>query len=57
MLWHPPVDVGAMRKVGLCAGGVAAAVRVRALADVPALRPRSEPFDLWAWPSIATPRR
>lgn len=46
VLWHPPVDVGAMRNVGPCAGGVAASVRVRALADVPALRPRSEPFDL-----------
>ena len=46
VLWHPPVDVGAMRKIGPCAGGVAAAVRVRALTDVPALRPRSEPFDL-----------
>jgi len=46
VLWHPPVDVGAMRKVGPCAGGVAASVRVRALGDVPALRPRSEPFEL-----------
>jgi hypothetical protein len=46
VLWHPPVDVGAMRNVGPCAGGIAAAVRVRALADVPALRPRAEPFEL-----------
>ncbi len=46
VLWHPPVDVGAMRNVGPCAGGVAASVRIRALADVPALRPRSEPFEL-----------
>ncbi|MFS8068773.1 MAG: alpha-2-macroglobulin family protein, partial [Byssovorax sp.] len=46
VLWHPPIDVGAMRNVGPCAGGVAASVRVRALADVPALRPRTEPFEL-----------
>ncbi len=46
VLWHPPVDVGAMRNVGPCAGGVAASVRIRALADVPALHPRTEPFEL-----------
>lgn len=46
VVWHPPVDVGAMRNVGPCAGGVAASVRIRALTDVPALRPRTEAFDL-----------
>lgn len=46
VVWHPPVDVGAMRNVGPCAGGVAASVRIRALADVPALHPRTEPFEL-----------
>jgi hypothetical protein len=43
--WQPPPDVGARRDVGPCAGGVAAAVRVRAKGDVPALG-RSEPFEL-----------
>src|SRR6202022_2451889 len=46
VLWHPPVDIGATRNVGPCAGGVAASVRIRALADVPALHPRTEPFEL-----------
>ncbi|MEP7122041.1 MAG: alpha-2-macroglobulin family protein [Byssovorax sp.] len=46
VVWHPPADVGAMRNVGPCAGGVAASVRIRALADVPALHPRTEPFEL-----------
>ncbi len=44
--WHPPLDVGALRNVGPCAGGVAAAVIVRAVGEVPALRPRREPFEL-----------
>jgi hypothetical protein len=46
VVWHPPLDVGALRNVGPCAGGVAAAVIVRALGEVPALRPRREPFEL-----------
>lgn len=44
--WKPPVDVGAHRDVGPCAGGVAAAVIVRPQGDVPALRPRRAPFEL-----------
>ena len=44
--WRPPVTVGALRNVGPCAGGVAAAVTVRPVGVVPALRPRTEPFEL-----------
>jgi hypothetical protein len=44
--WRPPVDVGAQRQVGPCAGGVATAVVVRPQGDVPALKPRREPFEL-----------
>lgn len=44
--WKPPVDVGAQRNVGPCAGGVAAAVVVRPLGAVPALGPRRDPFEL-----------
>lgn len=44
--WKPPVDVGALRQVGPCAGGVAAAVVVRPIGEVPALKPRTEPFQL-----------
>ena len=44
--WKPPVDVGARRDVGPCAGGVAAAVVVRPVGSVPALAPRREPFEL-----------
>ncbi|MFO0762458.1 MAG: alpha-2-macroglobulin family protein [Byssovorax sp.] len=44
--WHPPLEVGALRNVGPCAGGVAAAVIVRPVGEVPALRPRRDPFEL-----------
>ncbi|MFT3773092.1 MAG: hypothetical protein QM820_47535 [Minicystis sp.] len=44
--WKPPVDVGAQRNVGPCAGGVAAAVVVRPQGEVPALKPRRDPFEL-----------
>jgi hypothetical protein len=43
--WHPPSDVGALRQVGPCAGGVAAAVVVRPVGEVAALK-RREPFQL-----------
>lgn len=44
IVWSAPEGVGANRDVGPCAGGVAAAVRVRPVADVPALRARREPL-------------
>ncbi len=44
--WKPPHDLGAMRNVGPCAGGVAAAVLVRPVGDVPALASRRGPFEL-----------
>src|SRR6185312_2204924 len=44
--WKVPPDVGAARNVGPCAGGVAASVRVRAMADVPQILPRRDPFEL-----------
>ena len=46
LTWRPPVEVGALRNVGPCAGGVAAAVTVRPVGVVPALGPRSGPFEL-----------
>jgi hypothetical protein len=46
VVWRPPVDVGALRNVGPCAGGVAAAVVVRPVGNVPALAPRTEPFSV-----------
>ena len=46
LTWKPPIDVGATRNVGPCAGGVAAAVVVRAVGEVAALLPRREPFEL-----------
>ena len=46
LTWRPPVEVGALRNVGPCAGGVAAAVTVRPVGVVPALAPRTEPFEL-----------
>lgn len=46
LTWSPPVDLGAFRNVGPCAGGVAAAVIVRPIGDVPALGIRREPFEL-----------
>ena len=44
--WRPPASVGALRNIGPCAGGVAAAVIVRPAAEIPLLRPRTEPFEL-----------
>jgi hypothetical protein len=44
--WSPPLDLGAFRNVGPCAGGVAAAVIVRPIGDIPALGIRREPFEL-----------
>ena len=44
--WHPPVDLGALRHIGPCAGGVAAAVVVRAEGEVPQLGVRREPFEI-----------
>jgi hypothetical protein len=44
--WKAPVGIGADRQVGPCAGGVAAAVVVRPLEDLPALRGRRDPFSL-----------
>jgi hypothetical protein len=45
VLWTPPVDVGGQHGVGACAGGVAASVRVRMVGSIPALAPRTEPFE------------
>ncbi|HEY8077218.1 MAG TPA: alpha-2-macroglobulin family protein, partial [Labilithrix sp.] len=42
--WAVPAGVGAMRNVGPCAGGVAAAVVVQPLRDLPALRGQREAF-------------
>ncbi|HLM75805.1 MAG TPA: hypothetical protein VK459_23985, partial [Polyangiaceae bacterium] len=44
--WSPPLDLGAFRSVGPCAGGVAAAVLVRPQGDIPALGIRREPFEI-----------
>ncbi|XXX81273.1 alpha-2-macroglobulin family protein [Sorangium sp. So ce134] len=44
--WDAPVELGAFRNVGPCAGGVAAAVRVRPAGELPALASRREPFAL-----------
>jgi hypothetical protein len=44
--WHPPAELGARRSVGPCAGGVAAAVLVRPQGVVPAIKPRTEPWEL-----------
>lgn len=46
VIWHPPAELGAHRSAGPCAGGVAAAVLVRPRGEVPALRPRTEPWEL-----------
>ncbi|MBI5534913.1 MAG: hypothetical protein HY898_19455 [Deltaproteobacteria bacterium] len=43
--WHPPVELGAFRNAGPCAGGVASAVIVRPAAEIPSLG-RTEPFEL-----------
>ncbi len=42
--WKVPVDVGATRNVGPCAGGVAATVRVRPAAPIAAIDNRTDPF-------------
>ncbi|WP_437593378.1 alpha-2-macroglobulin family protein [Sorangium sp. So ce1000] len=44
--WDAPAELGAFRSVGPCAGGVAAAVRVRPAGEIPALASRREPFAL-----------
>jgi hypothetical protein len=44
--WRAPLDVGAMRQTGPCAGGVAAAVTVRPEAPVPELSTHPDPFEL-----------
>ena len=44
--WTVPADVGAARQTGPCAGGVAAAVQVRAATPVAALSRHPEPFEL-----------
>ncbi|WP_437282025.1 alpha-2-macroglobulin family protein [Sorangium sp. So ce375] len=44
--WDAPAELGAFRNVGPCAGGVAAAVRVRPAGELPALASRREPFAL-----------
>ncbi|WP_438036380.1 alpha-2-macroglobulin family protein [Sorangium sp. So ce204] len=44
--WDAPAELGAFRSVGPCAGGVAAAVRVRPSGELPALASRREPFAL-----------
>ena len=44
--WAAPRDLGALRAVGPCAGGVAAAVIVRPEGEVAALASRRAPFEL-----------
>jgi len=44
--WNAPVGVGATRNVGPCAGGVAAAVIVRAATALPGLESHRQPFAL-----------
>ena len=46
LTWAAPPGVGASREVGPCAGGVAAAVTVRKVGDIEALRSQQEPFTL-----------
>ncbi len=46
IVWRAPLDLGAMRQTGPCAGGVAAAVTVRAEAQVPELATHPDPFEL-----------
>ena len=46
LTWAAPLGVGANREVGPCAGGVAAAVTVRKVGDIEALRTQQEPFML-----------
>ncbi len=46
VLWKTPIDLGAFRNVGPCAGGVAAAVVIKPEGDIPALGIRREPFEL-----------
>lgn len=44
--WTAPAGIGASRNAGPCAGGVAAAVTVRPIRDLEALRGHGEPFQL-----------
>lgn len=44
--WTIPDDIGAARKQGPCAGGVAAAVTVRATSPIAALARHPEPFEV-----------
>ncbi|MBS2017221.1 MAG: hypothetical protein JST00_30340 [Deltaproteobacteria bacterium] len=46
LTWNAPLGVGANRDAGPCAGGVAAAVRIRPLRELDALRAQREPFVL-----------
>ncbi len=50
--WDAPQEVGALRNVGPCAGGVAAAVVVRWQGEVAALAGRDDPFE----PCVAVDR-
>lgn len=43
--WNVPAEVGALRQVGPCAGGVAAAVVIRWEGELPALAGRADPFE------------
>ncbi len=61
--WRTPETLGAFRAVGPCAGGVAAAVRVRATGAIEALRSHPEPFtscvpiDRDAWAIVVPEKR
>jgi hypothetical protein len=44
LTWAVPAEIGAARQVGPCAGGVAAALSIRAAAPIPTLH-RTEPFE------------
>jgi hypothetical protein len=44
--WNAPLGVGATRNVGPCAGGVAAAIVIRAARAIEVLRAQQEPFTL-----------
>ena len=43
--WRPPMELGAFRNAGPCAGGVASAVIVRPTVEITSLG-RTEPFEL-----------
>ncbi len=44
--WTVPAEIGALRNVGPCAGGVAAAVSIRPDGDLPSLGGRRTPFSV-----------